>query len=125
MSTDLIKAEVWLCPGMLCSGRTTEKDRLCNNCWTFRPVLHARINRGWHTAHDFLPPGQIQGDRVTGGAGPGSRAPVNTAALDPIETTLAVVVGGASVVRDLAGVAVMPGLGPARPSWLFDNAMPA
>lgn len=124
MSTDVVKAEVFLCPGMLCTGRTPSRDQLCGVCWDHRKILHVRIGHGWHKAHAYLPPAVRHGEPISGGAGPGSRAPVNHAVLEAIETALAVVVSWASVVRERADLSAMPGLGTARPSWLFDQAMP-
>lgn len=124
MSTDAVIAQPFLCPGMLCTGRTMARDELCESCWSYRPTLHSLICMSWHNAHNFLPPAVRHGEPISGGAGPGSRAPLNHAVLEAIETALAVVVGWASVVRERASMAAMPGLGTARPAWLFDQAMP-
>lgn len=113
-----------MCPAINCEGWTEERGAVCAVCWDYRPVIHGSLIHLWHLAHEFLPAPVSHVERVSGGMGPTSKAPLNSRALDAIESTLAVVVGWASIVRTQAGLDELPGLGTARPDWLFDQAVP-
>lgn len=112
-----------LCPGTNCL-ELTESGGLCGACWGFRRVLHQRITGSWHVAHGLLEPSRVHGDQVSGGAGPGSRPPLDSTVFAVIESTLIVVVGWASRIRERLDRAALPGLSTARTGWLFDHAMP-
>jgi ribosomal protein S27AE len=123
-ATDLVKTRTHLCPGAHCTQFTAQIDELCEDCWAFRTVLHQRIGAYWLSVHANLVPSARHGQRVTGGAGPASRPPWNQSAFTAVETTLAVVVGWASRIRERAGMTPLPGLSMARTSYLFEQAMP-
>lgn len=124
MTSDV--ARRYLCPGTNCSEVTLDEGQLCEACWYFRHHIHGGLAALWPMAHDYLRPAPTRlGGRVSGGAGPSSRPPLNSLVLDTIESTLAVVVSWASLVRTRAGLSTLPGLGTARPFWMFAHAIPS
>lgn len=97
------------CAGPFCLADTEDADRLCDICWDYRLVILDRLPNLVIAAHEYLPPTARATERISGGAGPGSRPPLRMSILGTINavpTTLArwaALFGGkGSTVEELA-----------------------
>lgn len=81
------------CPGAWCYSVADAPDRLCKECWAFRPVIHDGLRLLWRLAPSaLLPTVQSVSAKVsTSAPKPGSRSPLRDAVLDAQEFTFVTV----------------------------------
>jgi hypothetical protein len=111
------------CPGYRCYNDATMDGHLCEACWAYRQFLILELAWLRPAVHLMLLPGGSYGQRVTGGAGPGSREPLRMAALEALEHAMGVVVGWATHIRERGKYSPMPKMGTTRESFVYPLAL--